>query len=136
MTTTAVLKPKAKARANASELSLWLDLYRRMYLIRRFERRAGELYRGNEIPGFIHLYVGEEATGVGILSLLGIGDAVTSTHRGHGHLLAKGGDPKLLMAELYGRATGFCGGRGGTMHLFAPEIGFLGTNGFVGGGIP
>ena len=118
------------------DTSLCLDLYRRMYLIRRFEQRAGELYRGNEIPGFIHLYVGEEATGVGVLSLLETKDTVTSTHRGHGHLLAKGGDPKLAMAELYGRAAGYCGGRGGTMHLFAPEIGFLGTNGFVGGGIP
>jgi 2-oxoisovalerate dehydrogenase E1 component len=88
------------------------------------------------MPAFVHLYVGEEATAVGVCSLLGPKDVLTSTHRGHGHVLAKGGDPKRLMAELYGRATGYCGGRGGTMHIFAPEIGVLGTNGFVGGGIP
>jgi 2-oxoisovalerate dehydrogenase E1 component len=88
------------------------------------------------MPAFIHLYVGEEATAVGICSLMQPQDVLTSTHRGHGHVLARGGDPKALMAELYGRATGLCAGRGGTMHLFAPEIGVLGTNGFVGGGIP
>lgn len=107
-----------------------------MLLIRVFETRAGELSRKGEMPAFVHLYVGEEATAVGVCSLLEPKDVLTSTHRGHGHVLAKGGDPKRLMAELYGRATGYCGGRGGTMHIFAPEIGVLGTNGFVGGGIP
>ena len=107
-----------------------------MLLIRVFETRAGELCRKGEMPAFVHLYVGEEATAVGVCSLLEPEDVLTSTHRGHGHVLAKGGDPKRLMAELYGRATGYCGGRGGTMHIFAPEIGVLGTNGFVGGGIP
>ena len=107
-----------------------------MLLIRVFETRAGELCRKGEMPAFVHLYVGEEATAVGVCSLLEPKDILTSTHRGHGHVLAKGGDPKRLMAELYGRVTGYCGGRGGTMHIFAPEIGVLGTNGFVGGGIP
>src|SRR5213593_3155007 len=115
---------------------LALSLYREMLLIRVFESRAGELCRAGEMPAFPHLYVGEEATAVGVCSLLGPADVVTSTHRGHGHALARGAAPKALMAELYGRATGLCGGRGGSMHLFAPRIGLLGTNGFVGGGIP
>jgi len=108
--------------AMALDKSLSLDLYRRMYIIRRFEQRAGELYRGNEIPG---LSTSTSAKRLRALAsfLLSHADAVTSTHRGHGHLLAKGGDPKLVMAELYGRATGYCGGRGGTMHLFAPTSG-------------
>lgn len=119
-----------------ADKALALSLYRQMLLIRRFETRAGELCRAGEMPAFIHLYVGEEATAVGVCSRLQPGDVLTSTHRGHGHVLARGAAPKALMAELYGRATGLCGGRGGTMHLFAPTIGVLGTNGFVGGGIP
>src|SRR5437868_1922503 len=111
-------------------------LYEQMLIIRRFEQRAGELYRAGELPGFIHLYVGEEAVAVGVCEHLRNDDWITSTHRGHGHALAKGLPPEELMAELYGRATGCCGGRGGSMHLYAPKVGLLGTNGFVGGGIP
>src|ERR1051325_1741287 len=122
--------------ADDSERSRGLRLYRQMQLLRIFEVRAGELCRKGEMPAFLHLYVGEEATAVGVCSVLMNGDVVTSTHRGHGHALARGCDPNRLMAELYGRATGLCGGRGGTMHLYAPEVGLLGTNGFVGGGIP
>src|SRR5690349_1968595 len=95
--------------ANAKS-KLALALYRQMLLIRVFETRAGELCRKGEMPAFLHLYVGEEATAVGVCSVLKDGDVITSTHRGHGHALARGCDPNRLMAELYGRATGLCGG--------------------------
>src|SRR5262245_39581693 len=114
----------------------WLTLYEGMVRLRRFETRVGELYRAGELPGFVHLYVGEEAVAVGVCAALRRDDWITSTHRGHGHALAKGLPSRDLMAELYGRATGCCGGRGGSMHLYAPAVGLLGTNGFVGGGIP
>ncbi len=107
-----------------------------MQLLRVFETRAGRHYRAGEMPGFIHLYVGEEAVAVGVCAHLRTDDWITSTHRGHGHALAKGVSPQALMDELWGRATGVCGGRGGSMHLYAPDVGLLGTNGFVGGGIP
>src|SRR5256885_1680063 len=113
-----------------------VGLYERMLLLREFETRAGRHYRAGEMPGFIHLYVGEEAVAVGVCAHLRDDDWITSTHRGHGHALAKGVTPEALMAELYGRATGVGGGRGGSMHLYAPRVGLLGTNGFVGGGIP
>lgn len=113
-----------------------LHLYEEMRLIREFETRAGKHYRAGEMPGFIHLYVGEEAVAVGVCAHLRSDDWITSTHRGHGHALAKGVSPEAVMAELWGRATGVCGGRGGSMHLYAPADGLLGTNGFVGGGIP
>jgi 2-oxoisovalerate dehydrogenase E1 component len=111
-------------------------LYETMLRIRLFETRAGELCRKGEMPAFLHLYIGEEATAAGVCSQLEVRDQITSTHRGHGHALAKGADPKRLMAELFGRATGFSGGRGGSMHIYAMDIGILGTNGLVGGGIP
>jgi 2-oxoisovalerate dehydrogenase E1 component len=114
----------------------WLRFYEEMLILRRFETRIGELYRAGELPGFVHLYVGEEAVAVGVSSRLRPDDWITSTHRGHGHALAKGVPPRELMAELFGRATGVCGGRGGSMHLYAPRVGLLGTNGLVGGGIP
>ncbi len=113
-----------------------LGLYEQMVLLRHFELMAQKNYKAGRMPGFIHLYVGEEAVGVGVISTLRKTDWITSTHRGHGHALAKGLPPKKLMAELYGRATGCCGGRGGSMHLFDPSIGLFGTNGIVGGGIP
>lgn len=120
----------------SADRELGLKLYQQMLLLRLFETRAGELCRKGEMPSFLHLYIGEEAVAVGVCALLGPEDMITSTHRGHGHALAKGLAPRKLMAELYGRADGICGGRGGSMHLFAPDIGLLGTNGFVGGGIP
>jgi len=113
-----------------------LRLYEEMRLIREFETRAGKHYRAGEMPGFIHLYVGEEAVAVGVCAHLRTDDWITSTHRGHGHALAKGVPAEAVMAELWGRATGVCGGRGGSMHLYSPAHGLLGTNGFVGGGIP
>jgi 2-oxoisovalerate dehydrogenase E1 component len=107
-----------------------------MVLLRTFELAAQDLYKKGEIPGFIHLYIGEEATAVGICAHLRSDDWITSTHRGHGHALAKGMPATILMAELFGKATGCCGGRGGSMHLYHPPSGLLGTNGLVGAGIP
>ncbi|MEJ0097752.1 MAG: thiamine pyrophosphate-dependent enzyme [Bauldia sp.] len=112
-----------------------IDLYRRMVLLRRFETAAQIACRKGETPGFLHLYIGQEATAVGICSLLTDADWVTSTHRGHGHALAKGMAPNMLMAELFGRSGGCCGGRGGTMHLYDRSIGLFGTNGIVAAGI-
>jgi 2-oxoisovalerate dehydrogenase E1 component len=113
-----------------------LRLYGRMSLLRQFELAAQVLNRAGKLPGFLHLYVGEEATAVGVCAHLGAEDWITSTHRGHGHALAKGLSPSLLLAELGGKATGCCGGRGGSMHLYDPPSGLFGTNGLVGGGIP
>lgn len=113
-----------------------LQLYEKMLLIREFELAVQENYKKSEIPGFIHLCVGQEAVAVGVCHNLKSTDWITSTHRGHGHALAKGLDVKLAMAELYGKATGCNGGRGGSMHLYAADCGLAGTNGLVGGGIP
>ncbi|WP_342362019.1 thiamine pyrophosphate-dependent enzyme [Terrarubrum flagellatum] len=111
-------------------------LYEQMVLLRKFELAAQIACRKGETPGFLHLYIGEEATAVGVCAHLKTTDWITSTHRGHGHALAKGMDPNILMAELYGKADGCCGGRGGTMHLYDRATGLFGTNGLVGGGIP
>ncbi|MBN1437204.1 MAG: hypothetical protein JW936_09015 [Sedimentisphaerales bacterium] len=113
-----------------------LSLYERMLLLRRFELTVQKHYRAGVVPGFIHLYVGEEATAVGVCAQLDQSDWITSTHRGHGHALAKGLPPKTVLAELCGRQDGCCGGRGGTMHLYAPAVGLFGTNGIVAGGMP
>ena len=112
-----------------------LDLYERMVLLRRFESVAQVACRKGETPGFLHLYIGEEATAVGVCAHLTVDDWVTSTHRGHGHALAKGMDPNILMAELFGKRDGCCGGRGGTMHLYDRSVGLFGTNGIVAAGI-
>jgi pyruvate dehydrogenase E1 component alpha subunit len=113
-----------------------LEAYRRMFLLRRFELKAQDLYRRGGMPGFIHLYVGEEASATGVCLHLRRDDYVSSTHRGHGHALAKGIPPRQVMAELFGKATGCSGGRGGSMHIYDPDAGFLGTNGLVAAGIP
>ena len=133
MTRTENRKSGAAPRVDSSGQ---LRLYERMVLIRRFELRVQRLYREGKIPGFIHLYVGEEATAVGVCAHLGDQDVITSTHRGHGHALAKGLSPRKALAELAGRSTGCNGGRGGSMHLYDAETGLLGTNGLVGAGIP
>jgi 2-oxoisovalerate dehydrogenase E1 component len=112
-----------------------LALYEKLLLLRRFESVAQIACRKGETPGFLHLYIGEEATAVGVCAHLRPSDWVTSTHRGHGHALAKGMDPAVLMAELLGRRDGCCGGRGGTMHLYNPAVGLFGTNGIVAAGI-
>jgi len=113
-----------------------LQMYTKMLTIRRFEERVSELFAAGKLPGFIHLYVGEEAIAVGVCANLRADDYITSTHRGHGHLIGKGGDLKLMMAELYGRKTGYCKGKGGSMHIADLELGILGANGIVGGGPP
>lgn len=112
-----------------------LKLYRGMYRLRCFEDMAAEKYKAGEIPGFVHLYQGEEAIAVGVCAALTKEDVVTSTHRGHGHALAKGITSGEALAELFGKQGGSNGGRGGSMHMYKPSIGFLGTNGVVGGGI-
>ena len=113
-----------------------IKLYREMQLMRAFELAAQKACRAGETPGFLHLYIGEEAVAAGICAHLKPTDWITSTHRGHGHALAKGMDPGVLMAELFGKRDGCCGGRGGTMHLYDAKCGLFGTNGLVGGGIP
>ena len=111
------------------------DMYYRMWLIRTFDQNAMTLYKKGMIRGTTHAYIGEEAVAVGACMALNRDDYITSTHRGHGHCLAKGGDPKLMMAELLGKATGYCKGKGGSMHIADLDLGILGANGIVGGGI-
>jgi pyruvate dehydrogenase E1 component alpha subunit len=112
------------------------ELHRRMVRIRRFEEEAGRLMEDGKIPGALHLYVGQEAVASGIMQHLANEDQITSTHRGHGHLIAKGGDFAPMFAELFGRATGYCKGKGGSMHISNMELGMLGANGIVGAGPP
>lgn len=113
---------------------LWM--YERMQLIRTFENRVKVEFGKGKIPGFVHLYAGEEAVAVGICANLTDADYMTSTHRGHGHCVAKGVDPRGMMAELFGKATGTCKGKGGSMHIADMDKGMLGANGIVGGGPP
>jgi len=112
------------------------DLHRRMVRIRFFEEAAGRLFEANKIPGFVHLYVGQEAVAAGVCVALRDDDQISSTHRGHGHLVAKGGNLDKMMAELMGKATGYCQGKGGSMHICDLELNMLGANGIVGGGVP
>ena len=113
-----------------------LHLLREMLRIRQFEDRCAELYGAGHIRGFLHLYDGEEAIAVGVMQVLGSGDAVVSTYREHGHALARGIGMGPLMAELYGKRTGCSGGRGGSMHIFDAATRFCGGNAIVGGGLP
>ncbi len=113
-----------------------LRIYEIMVTIRKFEETAEKNFLQGEMPGFIHLYIGEEAIGAGIISQLRKDDFITSTHRGHGHMIAKGADMKKMMAELYGKKTGYCKGKGGSMHIMSFDIGVLGANGVVAGGLP
>jgi TPP-dependent pyruvate/acetoin dehydrogenase alpha subunit len=113
---------------------LWM--YRRMCTIREFEERLHADFATGKIPGFVHLYAGEEAVAVGVCANLRDDDFITSTHRGHGHCIAKGVDVKAMMAEIYGKATGACKGKGGSMHIADVDKGMLGANGIVGGGPP
>jgi pyruvate dehydrogenase E1 component alpha subunit len=113
-----------------------LGLYTMMHKIRLFETKLQEFFAAGKIPGFVHLYLGEEAVAVGACANLKDSDKITSTHRGHGHCLAKGGDLKLMMAEIFGRRTGYCKGKGGSMHIADFNLGILGANGIVGGGGP
>jgi pyruvate dehydrogenase E1 component alpha subunit len=113
-----------------------LLMYERMLKIRHFEDRVKDLFAAGEMPGFVHLYLGQEAVAVGACAPLNDDDYITSTHRGHGHIIAKGGDVKSMMAELYGKATGYNKGKGGSMHIADPRLGILGANGIVGAGLP
>ncbi|MBQ9685348.1 MAG: thiamine pyrophosphate-dependent dehydrogenase E1 component subunit alpha [Oscillospiraceae bacterium] len=112
------------------------SMYASMYRIRRFEEEVFEFYKRGLMPGLAHLYIGEEAVAVGACAAIRADDYVGSTHRGHGHLLARGADSRRMMAEILGKETGYCRGKGGSMHIMDMNLGILGANGIVGGGIP
>ncbi|MGQ9684434.1 MAG: thiamine pyrophosphate-dependent dehydrogenase E1 component subunit alpha [Anaerolineae bacterium] len=113
-----------------------LEMYRRMVRIRLFEQTASDLFRRGQVKGSIHSYIGQEASGVGICMALRPNDLIAGTHRSHGHNIAKGADPKRMMAEILGKDTGYCRGRGGSMHIAAFETGSLGALAVVGAGMP
>jgi TPP-dependent pyruvate/acetoin dehydrogenase alpha subunit len=112
-----------------------IDMYRTMLRIRRFEEKCSKEFAAGRIPGTVHLYIGEEAVATGACACLRSDDYITGTHRGHGHVIAKGARTDRMMAEIYGRKTGYCKGKGGSMHIADPDLGILGANGIVGGGI-
>jgi acetoin:2,6-dichlorophenolindophenol oxidoreductase subunit alpha len=128
----------AKVERKQAELSddSLREFLREMLLIRRFEEKVEERFRAGELPGFIHVAIGQEAVAVGVCRALDEGDVIASTHRAHGHTLAKGTHPNAVMAELYGKAEGCSHGYGGSMHLYDVERGNLGANAVVGGGLP
>jgi len=118
------------------EIKLLTSMLETMLKIRMFEENIVKLFKAGELPGWLHVYIGEEAVATGVCLNLTIKDYITSTHRGHGHCIAKGANIKNMMAELYGKKTGCCKGRGGSMHISDASVGILGANGIVGGGIP
>ena len=118
------------------EKNEYWNLYAAMYRIRRFEEEVFEFYKRGLMPGLAHLYIGEEAVAVGACAALRKDDYICSTHRGHGHLIARGADTNKMMAEILGKVTGYCRGKGGSMHIMDKSLGILGANGIVGGGIP
>jgi acetoin:2,6-dichlorophenolindophenol oxidoreductase subunit alpha len=126
---------KVEKRGALSEETL-RDFFREMLLIRRFEEKVEERFRAGELPGFLHVAIGQEAVAVGVCRALEDGDVIASTHRAHGHTLAKGTHPNELMAELYGKLEGCSHGYGGSMHLYDVERGNMGANAVVGGGLP
>jgi len=128
-----VAKVEQKGTLSNSDLR---DFFREMLLIRRFEEKVEERFRAGELPGFLHVAIGQEAVAVGVCRALEEGDIIASTHRAHGHTLAKGTTPNELMAELYGKLEGCSHGYGGSMHLYDVERGNLGANAVVGGGLP
>jgi TPP-dependent pyruvate/acetoin dehydrogenase alpha subunit len=113
-----------------------IELYTKMLAIRRFEERVVEEFRAGKIRGFIHSYIGEEAIASGVCANLNNGDRIVSNHRGHGHCIAKGADMKRMMAEIFGKKTGYCKGKGGSMHIADFSVGMLGADGIVGAGMP
>ena len=127
------LAPPPRADLTTTDL---VEMHRRMLVIRGFEQRVAALYRDSEVPGFVHLSIGQEASAVGACWPLGPADVITSTHRGHGHCLAKGLDPLGMFAELMGKDEGTNRGRGGSMHIADPELGIFGANGIVAAGVP
>ncbi|EDU37136.1 TPP-dependent acetoin dehydrogenase complex, E1 component, alpha subunit [Clostridium sporogenes ATCC 15579] len=126
-------KQEGKIVKKLNENSI-VEMYKTMLKIRKFEQVAMNTFAEGKIPGFVHLYIGEEAVATGVCANLKDSDYITSTHRGHGHILAKGGDLKFMMAELFGKATGYCKGKGGSMHIADATKGILGANGIVGAG--
>ena len=126
-------KPRAEGGLSEDELR---DLFREMLLIRRFEEKVEERFRAGELPGFLHVAIGQEAVATGVCAALEREDTIMSTHRAHGHTLAKGTHPNAVMAELYGKLEGCSHGYGGSMHLYDVENGMLGANAVVGGGLP
>jgi TPP-dependent pyruvate/acetoin dehydrogenase alpha subunit len=132
--TTATSKLDA-SQETASEKEKWLHAYRQMVSIRLFEEQVNEVYTRALMPGLAHLYSGEEAVAVGICEALRVDDYITSTHRGHGHCLAKGASPDRMFAELLGKEAGYCRGKGGSMHIADPGTGNLGANAIVGGSV-
>src|SRR5437763_4355638 len=128
--TTAVDRPKTQSEMEAQQ---WLHMYRRMVMIRLFEEQVNDLYTRALMPGLAHLYIGEEAVAVGVCEALEPADYITSTHRGHGHCLAKGAALDRMFAELLGKEAGYCKGKGGSMHIADPDTGNLGANAIVGG---
>ncbi|HVM69762.1 MAG TPA: thiamine pyrophosphate-dependent dehydrogenase E1 component subunit alpha, partial [Gaiellaceae bacterium] len=131
----AKVEDKTAAGASLSDERL-RELFREMLLIRRFEEKVEERFRAGELPGFLHVAIGQEAVAVGVMAALEREDTIMSTHRAHGHALAKGMHPNALMAELYGKLEGCSRGYGGSMHLYDVENGMLGANAVVGGGLP
>ena len=129
-------KERQKERLNKLQPDQLIELFRQMLLIRRFEEKAAEVYVAGKIGGFCHLYIGQEAVAVGAISVLRKDDYVLGSYREHGQALAKGMSARAIMAELYGKATGCSKGKGGSMHMFDKEIGFLGGHAIVGGQIP
>ncbi|AXY09583.1 MULTISPECIES: acetoin:2,6-dichlorophenolindophenol oxidoreductase subunit alpha [Bacillus] len=125
---------ESKGNEITKEQARWM--YEKMLEIRKFEDKVHELFAQGVLPGFVHLYAGEEAVAVGVCAHLTDSDSITSTHRGHGHCIAKGCDLNGMMAELFGKATGLCKGKGGSMHIADLDKGMLGANGIVGGGFP
>ena len=132
----AAANPAADDQLTSIPTEVLLDLHRRMVRIRLFEEESGKLMECGRMPGFLHLYVGQEEVSAGVMTALRDDDVITSTHRGHGHAVAKGADLRYMYAELFGKQTGYCKGRGGSMHINDLSIGMLGANGIVGGGIP
>ncbi|MCW5773919.1 MAG: thiamine pyrophosphate-dependent dehydrogenase E1 component subunit alpha [Rhodospirillaceae bacterium] len=130
------MNEQASARRNAPAADRLLAQYRNMARIRAFENAAERLYNEKRIPGFVHLSTGQEAIPAGVCANLAATDQITSTHRGHGHTIAKGGDIGAMMKELFGREGGYCGGKGGSMHIADFAIGMLGANGVVTAGLP
>jgi pyruvate dehydrogenase E1 component alpha subunit len=125
-----------KPSSSQVDKAIFLEMYRNIYATRQFELKCIELYRQGLIRGYLHPYLGEEAIAAGACAAIGPDGYVVSTHRGHGHCISKGADLKLMMAEILGRATGYCKGRGGSMHISNKANNNLGANGIVGGGIP
>jgi pyruvate dehydrogenase E1 component alpha subunit len=125
-----------KAASPLVDQAIMLQMYRNVYATRQFELKCAELYRAGLIRGYLHPYLGEEAIAAGACAAIGEAGYIVSTHRGHGHCISKGAELKLMMAEIMGKATGYCGGRGGSMHISSKKDNNLGANGIVGGGIP